>query len=143
MFFQLEFSMAIFHFFLISSAATRSLLSLSFIVAHLWVKCSLGISNFPKEISSLSTSVVFLYIFALFIEEGLLVSPCCSETLWLVGCTFPFLSCFFSSLLSAAICGASSSKHFAFLLFFWDGFVCCLLYGVTDLCPYFFRHTVY
>ena len=32
------------------------------------MKCSLGISNFPEEISSLSHSVVFLYFFALIAE---------------------------------------------------------------------------
>ena len=39
---------------------------------------SLDISNFPEEISSLSPSVVSLYFYTLFIEEGLLVSPCSS-----------------------------------------------------------------
>ena len=33
------------------------------------MKCSLGISNFLEEISSLSHSVVFLYFFALIAEE--------------------------------------------------------------------------
>ncbi|CAM9290854.1 unnamed protein product [Rangifer tarandus platyrhynchus] len=36
------------------------------------MKCSLGISNFLEEISSLSHSVVFLYFFAWITEEGLL-----------------------------------------------------------------------
>ena len=40
------------------------------------MKCSLGISNFLEEISSLSHSVVFLYFFALIAEEGFLISPC-------------------------------------------------------------------
>ena len=39
-------------------------------------KCSLGISNFLEEISSLSHSIVFLYFFALITEEGFLISPC-------------------------------------------------------------------
>ena len=39
------------------------------------MKCSLGISNFLKEISSLSHSIVFLYFFVLMTEEG---SPCYS-----------------------------------------------------------------
>ena len=39
------------------------------------MKCSLGISNFLEEISSLSYSVVFLYFFALIAEEGFLISP--------------------------------------------------------------------
>ena len=41
------------------------------------MKCSLGISNFLKEISSLSYSVVFLYLFALIAEEAF-ISPCYS-----------------------------------------------------------------
>ena len=42
------------------------------------MKCSLGISNFLEEISSLSLSIVFLYFFALIAEEGFLISPCYS-----------------------------------------------------------------
>ena len=38
------------------------------------MKCSLGISNFFEEISSLSHSIVFLYFFALVTEEGFLIS---------------------------------------------------------------------
>ena len=37
------------------------------------MKCSLGISNFLEEISSLSRSVVCLYFFALIAEEGFLM----------------------------------------------------------------------
>ena len=44
--------------------------------AHLCMKCSLGISNFLEEISSLSHSVVFLDLFALIAEEGFLTSTC-------------------------------------------------------------------
>ena len=46
--------------------------------AHLCMKCSLGISHFFEEISSLSHSVVFLSFFALITEEGFLISPCYS-----------------------------------------------------------------
>ena len=42
------------------------------------MKCSLGISNFLEEISSLSHSIVFLSFFALITEEGFLISPCYS-----------------------------------------------------------------
>ena len=42
------------------------------------MKCSLGISNFLEEISSLSHSVVFLYFFAFIAEEGFLISSCYS-----------------------------------------------------------------
>ena len=46
--------------------------------AHLCMKCSFGISNFPEEISSLSHPIIFLYFFALITEEGFLTSPCYS-----------------------------------------------------------------
>ena len=42
---------------------------------HLCLKCSLGISDFLEEISSLSHSVVFLCFFALITEEDFLISP--------------------------------------------------------------------
>ena len=63
-------------------------------LAHLCKKCSLGISNFLEEISSLSHSVVFLYFFALITEEGFLISPCYSLELSLQMGIFPFLLCF-------------------------------------------------
>ena len=51
--------------------------------AHLCMKCSLGISNFLEEITSLSHSVVFLYFFALITEDGFLISPCkLKYTIW-------------------------------------------------------------
>ena len=63
------------HLFFISSASVRSIPFLSFVWAHLCMKCSLCISNFLEEISSLSHSVVCLYFFALIAEEGFLISP--------------------------------------------------------------------
>ena len=42
------------------------------------MKCSLGISNFLEEISSLSHSVLFLYLFSLIAEEDFLISSCSS-----------------------------------------------------------------
>ena len=47
------------------------------------MKCSLGISNFLEEVSSLSHSVVSLYFFAMIPEEGFLISPCYSLELLL------------------------------------------------------------
>ena len=70
------------------------------------MKCPLGISNFLEEISSLSHSVVFLFFFALFTEEGFLVSPCCSLEVciqmgiaFLFSCAFHLSSLLFSSQL--------------------------------------------
>ena len=54
------------HFFLISSASVRSLPFLPFYCVHLCMNCSLYISNFLEEISTLSHSIVFLYFFSLF-----------------------------------------------------------------------------
>ena len=61
------------------------------------MKRSLDISNFPEEISSLSPSVVSLHFYALFIEEGLLVSPDYSLELYLSLSPLLFTS-FFSYL---------------------------------------------
>jgi len=86
------------------------------------MKCSLGISDFLEEISSLSHSIVFLYFFALIAEEGFLISPCCSLELieyafkWVYISFSPLL---FASLLFTAICKASSESHFDFLHFFF------------------------
>ena len=88
--------------------------------AHLCMKCSLGISNFPDEISSLSYPIVFLYFFALITEEVFLISPCYS----LEFCKWVYIlfsSLLFASLLFTAICNAFSDSHFAFLHFFsWE-----------------------
>ena len=86
------------------------------------MKCSLGISNFLEEISSLSHSIVFLYFFALITEEGFLKSPCYSlepAFIWVYLSISPLP---FTSLLSD-ICKASSDSHFTFLHFFFLGMV--------------------
>ena len=80
--------------FLISSASVRSLPFLPFIEPTFALKCSLGISNFLEQISSLSHSVVFLYFFALIVEEGFLISPCYSLELCIRMLISPFLLCF-------------------------------------------------
>ena len=93
------------HLFLISSAYVRSIPFVLY-CAHLCMKCSLGISNFLEEISSLSHSVVSLYFFLLIAEEGFLISSCYSLELCIQMFIFPFLLCFL--LLFTAICKASS-----------------------------------
>ena len=86
------------------------------------MKCSLGISNFFEEISSLSHYVVFLYFFALIGEEGFLISSCYLELCIQMSISFisPLL---FASRLFTAICKASSDSLFAFLHFFFLGMV--------------------
>ena len=63
------------------------------------MKCSLGISDFLEEISSLSYSIVFLYFFALITEEGFLISLLFFGTLHSDAYIFPFLLCFFYFIL--------------------------------------------
>ena len=115
-----HFSVYSCHLFLISSASVRSIPFVSFIVP-ICMKCSLGISNFLEEISSLSHSIVFLYFFALITKKDFLISPCYSLELCIqMGISFLFSFAFHFSSFSA-ICKASSDNHFAFLYFFsWE-----------------------
>ena len=87
------------------------------------MKCSLGISNFLEETSSLSHSIIFLYFFPLITEEGFLIFPCYSPELC-IEISIPFL---FSIALSFSsfhsYCKDSSDSHFAFLHFFSMGMV--------------------
>ena len=87
------------------------------------MKCSLGISNFFEEISSLSHSVVFPYFFALITEKAFLTSPCYSLELCIqMGISFLLSFTFhFSSFHS--FCKASSDSHFAFWHLFFLGMV--------------------
>ena len=86
--------------------------------ACLCLKCSLGISNFLVEISSLSYSTLFLYFFALIPEEGFLMSV----ILWYSAYKWIYVSFYplpFTCLLFSAICKAFLDNHFAFLHFFF------------------------
>ena len=65
------------------------------------MKCSLGVSNFVEEISSLFHSIVFLYFFALIAEEGFLIFPCYSLELCIqTGIAFLFSFAFHFSSFS-------------------------------------------
>ena len=65
---------------------------------------SFGISNLLEEISSFSHSIVFLYFFAVIMEEDFLISPCCSLELCIpVGLSFLF-SFAFSFSFTYPIC---------------------------------------
>ena len=100
------------------------------------MKCSLGISNFLEEISSLSHSVVSLYFFALIAEEGFLISPCYSLELCIqMGVSFLFSFAFHFSSFHNYLSGLLR-QPFCFLHFFplGDGFDHCLLYSVTNYC---------
>ena len=65
---------------------------------HRCMKCSLGISNFLEEISSLSHSIVLLHFFALITEEGFVISLCSSLELCIqMDLSFLFSFAFFLS----------------------------------------------
>ena len=100
------------------------------------MKCSLGISNFFEEISTLSHSIVFLYLFALITEEGFLISPFYSLKLHSNGNIVPLLLCFsllfFSQLFVRPL--QTAILLFAFL-FHGDGLDPCLLYNAMNLSP--------
>ena len=108
------------HLFLISCTSARSI---PFVLywAHLCMKCSLGISDFLEEISSLSYSVVFLCLCQSLRKTflSLLAIPWNSSFKWEYLSFSPLL---FTSLFTA-ICKASSDNHFAFLHFFSMGMV--------------------
>ena len=90
---------------------------------HLCMKCSLGISNFLEEISSLSHSIVpsiFLHWSLRKVFLSLLAILWNSAFKWVYLFFSPLL---FASLLFTAICKASSDSHAAFLLFFFLGMV--------------------
>ena len=87
------------------------------------MKCSLGISNFLEEISSISHSIIFLYFFAWLLRKALLSLL---AILWnsAFRCLYlPFSPLPLASLLFTAICKASSDNHFAILHFFFLGMV--------------------
>ena len=89
--------------------------------AHLCMKCSLGISHFLEEISSLSHSIIFLYFFALIIQDLLLLAVLWNSSFKWVYLSFSPL--FFASLVFTSICKACSDSHFSFLHFFSTGMV--------------------
>ena len=115
------------HLFLISSASVRSIpLWYVFYCAHFCMKCSLGISDFLEEISSLSHSVVFLYFFALMAEEGFFYLL---AILWNSAFRCLYLSfspLLFTSLLFTAICKPPQTAILLFCISFswrWSWFL--------------------
>ena len=103
--------------------------------AHLCIKCSLGISDFLEEISSLSHSIVFLYFFALITEEGFLIAPCYSLELCIqIGKSFLFFFVFGFSSFHSYLWGLLRQPFCFFAFpFLGDGLDFCLLYNVTNL----------
>ena len=109
------------------------------------MKCSLGISDFLEEISSLSHSIVFLYIFALIAEESFIISPCYSLELciqMLISFLFTFAFGFSSfhsylqGLLRQPVC-------FFTFLFLGNGLDPCLLYNVCSVfCCFWMNYSV-
>ena len=106
------------HFFLILSASVRYLPFFALYCAYLCMKCSLGVSNFLKEISTLSPSIVFLHFFCI-VHLRL-------SYLWNSAFSWVYLSLSplpYASLLFMAFCKVSSNNLFAFLHLFFLGTV--------------------
>src|SRR5574337_864483 len=82
------------------------------------MKCSLGISNFLEEMSSLSHSVVFLYFSALIAEEGFLISLLFFGTLHSDACIFPFLLCFLLLFFSQLFVRPPQTAILLFCIYF-------------------------
>ena len=89
------------------------------------MKYLLGIYNFLEEISSLFHSIVFLYFFALMIEEGFPISLLFFGTLHSDAYVFPFLICFSLLLFSQLFVRA---PHTAILPF-------CIFFSCNRFCP--------
>ena len=109
------------HLFLISSASEMVHTFSVLYCAHLCMKCSLGISNFPKEISSLSHSIMFLYFFSLilpFLSLLVILWNSTFKCVYVSLCPLPF-----SSLLFIAVCKASQATILPFYITFsWGWF---------------------
>ena len=84
------------------------------------MKCSLAISNFLEEISSLSHFIVFLYFFALITEEDFLISPCYSLELCIqMGVYFLiYLLCLLLFFFSQLFVGPPQMAIFPFCISF-------------------------
>ena len=111
------------HLFLISSASIRSLSFLSFMVPIFQWSVVLIFPIFLKSSLVFTLSVVTLYFFAFFSEEGLPISP---AILWNSAFSLVYLSLsplLFLSLLFSAVCKASSENLCAFLHLFFFGMV--------------------
>ena len=121
------------HLFLISAAYFRSILSLSFIVPIFAWNVSLVSLIFLKRSLVFSILLFSSIFFALFTEEGFLISPYNLELCIQMGISFLFSFVFgFSSLFKA-----SWDNHFTFLHFCFLGNYCGhhLLYNVMNLHP--------
>jgi len=124
-----------YHLFLISIASEMVHTISVLYCAHLCMKCSLGISNFLKEISSLAHSLFSLYFFFLHCSLKrfflyLLAILWNSAFEWVYLFPFPL-----ASLIFSAICKVSLDNPFAFLHFILvDSFDHGLLYNVRNLC---------
>ena len=105
--------------------------------AYLCMKYSLDISILLRKISSLSHSIVFFYFFAVFISEGLLISPCCSLGLCIqLGIALSFsLPFHFSSFLRYLKNPHQTTTLSSCIFFVLGGFGNCLLYNVIDISP--------
>ena len=90
------------------------------------MKCSLGVSHFLEEISSLSHSVVFLYFFALIKGRLSYLLLLFFGTLHSNGYIFPFLLCFLLLFFSQLFVRPPQTTILLFCISFSWGWSCSL-----------------
>ena len=118
------------HLFLISSASIRSLHFLSFIMPILALNAPLLSPIFLKRLLVFPILLIFFIYLHCSLKKAflsLLAILWNSAFSWVYLSLYPLL---FASLLSSAICKASSDNHFSFLHFFYFGMVL-----FTAFCP--------
>ena len=92
---------------------------LSPLFAHLCMNCSLGISTFLEEISSLSHSIVFLYFFCIYhCGRFSYLSLLFFGTLHSNGYIFPFLLCLYRLFFSQLFVRPSQTTVLPFCISF-------------------------
>ena len=131
------------HLFLISSASTRSLPFLSFIVSVFGQNAPLMFPVFLK-----SSPVFPLLLFSCIIKHCSLKKPFLYllAVLWNSAFNWIYLSLsplLFTSLHSCTICKASSDNHFAFLFFPLGWFHLPPHVEYFGCCPQFFSYTAH
>ena len=103
------------------------------------MKCSLGISNFLKEISSLSHYCFPLFLCIVHLQRLSYLSLLFSGTLHSDGYIFPFLFCLSFLFFSQLFVRPPQTAVLPCCISVWgDGFGLHLQYNVTNLCSLFF-----
>ena len=130
------------HLFLISFVSVTTSYCFVLYHAHPCTKCSFDISNIIELFSCLSHSIFPLFLCIVHLRRLSSLSLLFSETLHLLGISFPFSFCL-SLLFSQLFVRPSSDNHFALHLFFLRMVLVTTSYTMLQTSTQFFRHSVY